>query len=206
MRNVVRRFAVLGVVVAVVGLLFWAGYNNMRSRRSEMEQKRNGVVTLTKDADQSVPGMNLHMKGKTAPDFKLKSVSGDGSVSLAGFKGKPVIVNFWGTWCVPCQLEMPWFQEFYGKYKDQGLQIVGISDDPQQPKEDVLKTAKKLGVTYTLAYPDEQHSTEKAYGGVDVYPETFYINKDGVVVAETAGAPSKDEMEANIRKAIGAAQ
>lgn len=202
MRGVVRRFAILGVVVAVIGLLFWAGYDNMQSRRRAMQQKRDAQVTLT--GEQNVPGMNLHMKGKAAPDFKLASVEGNGTVSLAQFKGKPVIVNFWGTWCVPCQIEMPWFQEFYGKYKDQGLTIIGISDDPAQPKDDVLKTAHKLGVTYTLAYPDEKHTTEQAYGGVDVYPETFYINKDGVVVAETAGQPSKDEMEANIRKALGA--
>jgi peroxiredoxin len=201
MRAVVRRFAVLGVVVAVVGLLFWAGYNNMQSRRREMAEKRDSQVTLTRDAEQTMPGTDLHMKGKTAPEFKLKKVEGDGTVSLADYKGKPVIINFWGTWCVPCQLEMPWFQEFYGKYKDQGLTIVGISDDPEQPKEDILKTAHKLGVTYTLVYPDK--NIYKAYGGVDVYPETFYVNKDGVVVAETAGAPSKDEMEANIRKALG---
>lgn len=201
-----RRFAVLGVAIAVVGLLFWAGYNNMQSRRAEMQRKRDAQITITKDADQNAPGMSLHMKGKAAPDFKLKRVEDGGAVSLAQFKGKPVIVNFWGTWCVPCQLEMPWFQEFFTKYKDQGLTVIGISDDGQQPKDDVLKVAHKLGVTYTLLYPDESHSTEKAYGGVDVYPETFYINKDGVVVAETAGAPSKDEMEANIRKAMGAAQ
>lgn len=191
----------MALIVAVVGLLGWAGYFNLRKRRVEMQEKRDSQVTLTKDgAQMTTPESDLHLKGKPAPDFKLKNVEG-GTLSLAQLKGKPVLVNFWGTWCGPCQVEMPWFEEYLAKYKDQGLTIVGISDDENQPKEEILKVAKKAGVTYTLLYPDKE--IFKKYGGVDVYPETFYISKDGTVVAETAGLHPKDEVEANIRKAIG---
>ena len=69
------------------------------------------------------------------------------------------------------------------------------------PKDQIVATAKKLGVSYTILLPDEK--VAKLYGGVDYLPETFYVGRDGSIFAETSGAPSKDQMEANIRKAIG---
>jgi peroxiredoxin len=197
--RVVRRVVVPAVMVVVVCLMFWAGWHNLRARRVKMQEAQQSQVTMTKGGDASPTELTL--KGKAAPTFTLVDTDGK-KVSLADYKGRPVVVNFWATWCGPCQLEMPWFEEFYTKYKGQGLEVLGISDDAQQPKEEILKAAHKLGVTYPLLYPDGK--IVKNYGGVEYYPETFYIDKTGTVVAETAGAPTKDEMEANIRKTIGA--
>src|SRR6202142_4578702 len=65
---------------------------------------------------------------KAAPAFKLKASSGD-EITLASLKGKVVLLNFWATWCGPCQLEIPWFIEFEQKYKDRDFAVLGVSFD-----------------------------------------------------------------------------
>jgi len=193
-----RRIAIAVVMVLVVCVLFWAGWHNLRARRMAMQKAQQAQVTVTKDADESPDAP--HLRGQASPAFTLMDTTGK-KVSLADFKGHPVVVNFWATWCGPCQEEMPWLEEFHNKYKAQGVQILGISDEPDQPKEEILKTATKLGVTYPLLLPDG--AVGKAYGVGAYWPTTFYVDKNGIVAVQNVGAPSKDEMEANIRKIAG---
>jgi peroxiredoxin len=190
-------------MLVLLGILFWAGVHNLRHRRALAESNHVKLIPASPATDDSgapdAEGANL--RGKAAPDFNLTDISGK-KVSLADFKGHPVVVNFWATWCGPCKLEMPWFQEFSGKYKGQGLEVLGLSQDDGASRQDVADAAKKIGVTYTILMPDDK--VAKKYGGVDYLPETFYIDRTGNVVDVTAGAPSKDQMEALIRKTIAA--
>ena len=190
-------------MIALIGVLFWAGVHNLNHRRAVSETNHIKLVPASPATDDSaapdVEGSNL--RGKAAPAFTLTDLSGN-KVSLADYKGHPVVVNFWATWCGPCKLEMPWFQEFSSKYKGQGLQVLGLSQDDGASRQDVADAAKKIGVTYTILLPDE--AVAKKYGGVDYLPETFYIDRSGKVVEVTAGAPSKEQMEALIQKTIAA--
>jgi thiol-disulfide isomerase/thioredoxin len=202
-----RRMGVLAVLVVVFVLLVWAGVYNLRQRRLAMQRAQTQVV-LVKDgasgsdaAAGSPETAGTALQGKAAPAFTLVDLSGK-KVSLADFKGKPVVVNFWATWCGPCKLEMPWFEEFEGKYKPQGLVVLGVDqDDTDMPKDTVAAAAKKVGVSYPILLPNK--TVAKDYALADYLPETFYLNKDGIVVEHSLGAPSKDQMEANIRKAMG---
>jgi peroxiredoxin len=145
--------------------------------------------------------MGVTLTGRPAPGFTLVDLSGK-KVSLADYKGHAVVLNFWATWCGPCKLEMPWFEEMYGKYKPQGVVILGLSQDDGMDAADIAKSAKKIGVTYPILQPDEKVS--KAYQLADYLPETYYLDKNGVVVEQTVGAHSKDELEADIQKSIAA--
>ena len=199
-----RRFGVLAFLILVLSLLVWAGVHNLRERREAVEAARGKIITLTKDgangSGESLEAEGASLRGKPAPSFTLTDTSGK-RVSLADFKGKPVVVNFWATWCAPCKLEMPWFEEFSAKYKAQGLTVLGLSQDDGASKEEIATAAKHLRVSYPILLPDD--GVAKKYGGVDYLPETFYVTRDGVVQAATAGAPSKDEMENNIQRILG---
>ena len=107
-------------------------------------------------------------------------------MKLSDFKGRPVLVNFWATWCAPCKLEMPWFEQFRKEYGGQGFEILGINQDPESGKETIAKTAKKIGVSYPILLSDDKVAAE--YGGIDYLPMSFYVDRTGTVVEETAGA------------------
>jgi peroxiredoxin len=138
-------------------------------------------------------------KGKSAPEFSLESLDGR-TVHLADYRGKGVLLNFWATWCQPCKIEMPWFEELQKEYGSQGLQVVGIAMDDAS-KEDIAKFAKEMGVNYPILLGKE--SVGDAYGGVQFLPSTFFIDRDGKVVDRIFGLRSRSEIEDDIKLALG---
>ncbi len=205
-----RAIAVLGSTIIALALLIWAGVHNMRERRLQQQQ----VILLPKSAAEKAggaadpsagggDGLEPKMVGKQAPDFTLVDLNGK-KVSLADFKGKPVMLNFWATWCAPCKLEMPWLEEFHQKYAPQGLVILGVASD-QADKSTIANTARKLGVTYPILLTNGK--VEDSFGGIDYMPESFYIDRSGKVALQTAGITGegqggKDEIEANLKKLL----
>ena len=84
------------------------------------------------------------------PAFTLKTQDGR-KVSLADYKGKAVLVNFWATWCVPCKLEMPWFVELHKQYAPQGFEILGVDEDETKDRGQIGKFARTLEATIASA-------------------------------------------------------
>jgi len=140
------------------------------------------------------------LSGKLAPDFTLQSTDGK-TVHLSDFRGKGVLLNFWATWCQPCKIEMPWFEELQKQYGPAGLQIVGISVDDDATAADLTKFAKDLGVSYPILMGKE--SVENAYGGVEFLPATLYIDRDGKIVDKVFGLKGRGEIEDDIKKVLG---
>ncbi len=199
-----RTAGVVVVMVAGICLMLWAGWHNLRERRLALQKAQENHVVLVPDTGGQAPDATSTeaavepLKGKFAPAFTLVNLEGK-KVSLADYKGRPVIVNFWATWCAPCKLEMPWFEEFRQKYHGQGFEILGIAED-DAPKDEIAKTAKKVNVSYPILLTDGK--VAPAYGGVDQLPTSFYIDRKGIVEVETIGLASKDEVEANIKKLV----
>jgi len=139
-----------------------------------------------------------NVKGALAPDFELTSLDGK-PVKLSSLRGQAVLLNFWATWCGPCKIEIPWLVDLQKKYGPQGLQILGISMD-DGGKDAVEKFTKQMDINYPVAIGNEK--VADAYGGVQALPTSFYVGRDGKVVARGFGLVSRSEMEDNIRAAL----
>ena len=207
-----RNAIVTGAIALVVVLLVWSGLHNYQTRRAEEARLRQQQTNIRVDrpgataalADDAASfGAATDLRGRKAAVFTLTTLDGK-RVSLIDLKGKPVLLNFWATWCAPCKVEMPWFQEFQNKYAAQGLTVVGVNEDDdlkqKEIRDEVAATAKRLGVTYPILLSD--HKVGDAYGGLDQLPATFFIDKTGVIRAEAIGLASKDEAEANVQKIL----
>ena len=122
-------------------------------------------------------------------------------VKLSDFRRKTVLLNFWATWCGPCRAEMPWLVELYAKYKDAGLEIVGISMDQNavhRPR--VVPYVREKNVTYTILYGNDRVTA--IYDGVPLLPTSFFIGTDGKIVGEFEGIKTKNDLELNILRAL----
>ncbi len=116
--------------------------------------------------------------GEPAPDFTLPAIEdSDTEITLSELRGKVVYVDFWASWCAPCLLSLPLYNDIYNKYSDQGLEVVGINID--NPIEDGLDFLLDTPLDFKIpADPDGETSTL-----YDVYgmPTSFLIDRDGVV-------------------------
>ena len=127
-----------------------------------------------------------------APAWKLKDVNGN-VVTSDQFKGKVIVVDFWATWCGPCRAEIPGYVELYKKYGKDRLAIVGVSLD-EAGANVVADFAKKFDINYPVVMGDE--NVVAAFGGMDVIPTTFLIDRDGNIRDKKVGAEPRDVYEA----------
>ncbi len=116
--------------------------------------------------------------GIEAPSYAARNLSGD-SVSLALLRGKPVLLNVWATWCLPCKEEIPYLESLHGKHGAQGLQIVGVSVDARGDESKITDFARDFRMTYPIwRDPDERVNTRFLALGV---PSTYLIDRDGIL-------------------------
>lgn len=134
---------------------------------------------------------------KPAPlDLKLRDMNG-AEVNLADFKGKPLLINFWATWCPPCLEEIPYFVELVDQYKDDGLVVLGISTDDTA---DQLKPfAADMKMNYPVLVGLNEPELERAFGAMWAIPVTVFVKKDGNVCKEHRGTQSKEFFEQHVK-------
>ena len=126
-----------------------------------------------------------------APDFTLTAMN-DSIYTLSKLEGKVVLINFWATWCGPCRMEIPEFNEMHKSYHERGLEILGISVSDN--KKQLKNFAKSFAVNYPLLYGGarEMNKIMKDYGGVYAVPSSFLVGKNGNIVWSSPGAILKN--------------
>jgi cytochrome c biogenesis protein CcmG/thiol:disulfide interchange protein DsbE len=151
---------------------------------------------------QAAPAVKADSDRKPAPEFALKDADGR-SVTLADYKGKVVLLNFWATWCGPCKIEIPWFVDFEQKYKDRGFAVLGVAMD-EEGWEVVKPYIAKNKVNYRILMGND--STAQMYGGVESLPTTFVIDAGGRIASTHVGLVSKSEYENEIVELLNSAK
>jgi cytochrome c biogenesis protein CcmG/thiol:disulfide interchange protein DsbE len=134
--------------------------------------------------------------GKPAPAFTLKAVGSGQPIDITSLRGKPVVVNFWATWCVPCYEEHPVLVQ--NARMTPNVQFVGVVFNDSEDK--IQQFLAQRGSAYPTLL-DEQGKTAIAYG-VGGVPETFFINKQGVIVAKFNGPMTTEILQSNLEKAV----
>ena len=208
-----RNTIVIGVTLFILAGLAWAGWANWEYRKQAVERALASAshAELIPATAGDVPQSQTSLIGKPAPDFVLQDVSGK-TVALSSFKGKPLLINFWATWCGPCKIETPWLIELQKEYASKGFEVIGISTEGEDLKPDdkegfdrqkaaIAKFIKEEHMQYPVLVNGD--SLVGPYGGLDAMPTSVYVNPEGKVVAVQLGITSKEDMEANIKKALG---
>ena len=127
--------------------------------------------------------------GLAAPDFELTDLSGN-AVRLSELKGHPVLLNFWATWCGPCEVEMPAIQDRY-EHNQSDLSVLAINFD--EPEQDVRQYAGRLGLTFDILL-DPGAKVQDLYR-VRGYPTSFLVDAEGVIRVHHVGSMSEEQLD-----------
>jgi thiol-disulfide isomerase/thioredoxin len=149
------------------------------------------VLPFTSSCKKPSPASEL-------PLVQLKDLDG-ATVDLAKFQGKPVIINFWATWCGPCRFEIPMLNELHKKYSPKGLVIVGISTDDEGATI-VKPFMKEIPMEYTTFLKNDD--TEEKFGGVWALPTTIFYDKNGKQVDKFLGVQPREVFEQKIQQIL----
>ena len=212
-----RNVIVVVVVIAVLGTLGLAGWANWKTRQQAIAKQQaiaaqQSQAVLVKDGSDpsgDIGHMTSPLIGKAAPNFTLTNLAGE-KVSLSSYKGKAVQLNFWATWCAPCKIETPWIVDLRKQYGPKGFEVLGVSFDDLDPEDKFLlakemkgiqNSVKTLGIDYPVLLNGD--SIAKPYGDPDMYPTSYFIDRQGKITGAVFGLKSKKDLEDNIVKALG---
>jgi peroxiredoxin len=157
------------------------------------------VQVMNRQAQAKGPNAEIH---PAAPDFTLTDISGQ-KISLADYKGKVVLLDFWATWCGPCRIEIPGFVELQNKYRDQGFSVIGISlDKGSDATGEVREFYKEFRMNYPVAVGDDK--VDELYGGIVGLPTTFVIGRDGHIYSKHPGATPVSVFEEEVKPLLAA--
>jgi len=139
--------------------------------------------------------------GDQAPSFSAVAMDGT-PVTLADYRGQPIMLNIWATWCGPCRKEMPELQVLHDTYADQGFKVVGVSVDNRAAGDAIRMFVGDLDLTFPILH-DPEALVQESYFLLGL-PGTFLIDKEGVIVRKWTGPlePMADDVQESVRSIL----
>jgi cytochrome c biogenesis protein CcmG/thiol:disulfide interchange protein DsbE len=139
--------------------------------------------------------------GAVAPAFTLRRLEGTGRVSLASYRGKPVVLNFWASWCEPCKAEARVLETDWTSYRSRGVVFLGVD------YHDLASDARRFVSAHALTFPMLEDGSGRVTGtyGISQVPETYVLNRQGRVVAHLAGPITDPSFAGEFRAALAKA-
>lgn len=194
-----RNSLVLGgglVVLVVTALIFIYGLNPAAGS-AERPAQAAGSAAETQQVVLPESGPPLQV-GDLAYNFTLSDLEGN-QVALDQFTGRPVIVNYWATWCGPCRIEMPHLQHTFETRQEDNLAILALDQD--ETAQEVSGFFDEFGLAFTPLL-DEGKATSENYGVGRILPTTFFINAEGVVTAIHRGPMTQSQIDGYLVETI----
>ena len=199
----------------ILKLLIWilvfavviVGASVLYNRLSD-EVSVGGIATVAQETaaaeETAAPGETApetQESSNLAPDFTVYDLEGNAH-KLSDFRGKPVLLNFWASWCGPCQMEMPDFQKFYESHGDKvNFVIVNLTDGQQETVETASAFIEEKGYTFPVYYDTDIDAAMKY--GVSAVPVSYFIDAEGNFVAWAQGALTADMLQQGMDMLLG---
>lgn len=189
--------AVFAVFMIVAGVLYGNLSEDYKPEQNLVTGEEAGDKTpVDREEENAGQGQQPDQELQQAPNFTVETEAGE-EVSLHDFFGKPIVVNFWASWCGPCKMELPDFQAAYEKYDSEIIFLmVNMTDESRETKETAVKYMAEAGYTLPVYYDTKQ---DAAYTySVYSLPTTFFINPEGEAVAYAQGMIDAQTLETGI--------
>jgi len=202
-----RKNIIIGIISAILLVGIIVGASVLYSKFSSELSGGNLSVLESKDtsdkgtseekASGSETGKDDEPDGEdyTAPDFTVIDENGK-EVKLSAFKGKPVVLNFWATWCYYCKEEMPDFDEASKKHPEVQFMMVNATDGVRETLEGAKKYVKDEGYSFDVFYDTKSEAVSTFY--VTAFPTTYFISSEGELIARGSGMLDADSIERGI--------
>ena len=189
------------VLLAAVIILAAYFYNKNSGYKTGSEEKVISEMTESLENANSENAEGTAEEPTPAPDFKVYNSDGT-EITFSKKIGKPVIINFWATWCGPCKSEMPYFEEAYKKYGDKiEFMMINPTDGANDTNESVDKFLEEYGYSFPV-YRDYDSDAVSVYG-VTAFPTTFLVDKNGYFIGGYEGVMTEDMLNALIDLLLG---